>query len=885
MLRLPSELETHLQGGGTLIVPTRQRARAVRLAHATRQLEGGARVWQSADVLPLSGWQRREAEALARAAPATTPRLLAAVEEWYLWRSCTLEAVRELTLLDGSALAGGLAQAAELARDWQIPIERALPGSEAELLALTRQAFAQRCRELASLDAATLLERHTPQEPAPWRCGFLSTPPRYAMLPSPPPAAAMTVPTLQRPADAAEEAEQIAAWCAEQLVRNAKARLLVIAPGSEGGRERLADAIRGALDPRAVLSADPAAEGWVGIEGGEALSQQPMIAQALATLGWLSGESFDFATLSHWLNAPQWSQPSAALRAHLALLLAERGLVSFSLRTLLNALEQLPPPLAEAARAFALQLATAAARLPAGRASPRQWAERCSAALLSARWPGDLAADGPGQQTLSRWHEFLEEFAQLNASVAALTRHEALELLRALAARSRYRPADEDLTVTVSAALADPVVRYDGIWACGLSADVLPQPVQPDPFLPLAAQLRAAIPSASSAGRLREAHALLQRWRASTPQLVLSVPLLREDTELQMSPLLAAWPPQARAARLPALAQRLHRADQTESFSDERGVPWDRRRRLPRGTRTLELQNLCAFRAYAELRLNAVTPQTPEPGIAATLRGQLLHAALQFLWEELRDSRALAQLSDTALEACIARSVTRASRLLLQQGPRGRRRRAAEQQLDMFSITPPVLTRECRRAARLIRALCERERSRPPFVVEAAERSVPLTLGGATLEMRLDRIDRLADGGHAVLDYKSGAWRGAADWLGARPSYPQLLAYTQALSDVAAFATVHIHARGVRFDGLARTADVLPEVETLAASELPPQAAWAAQLARWRATLEDLIAAFLAGDARLDPRPGACTFCHLGDVCRIGERGTAAGDPAGDADE
>ena len=64
--------------------------------------------------------------------------------------------------------------------------------------------------------------------------------------------------------------------------------------------------------------------------------------------------------------------------------------------------------------------------------------------------------------------------------------------------------------------LADPVVVYDGIWVASLSADVLPQPLAPDPFLPLHAQRQAGLPAASAAGRRAEAQALLAAWRRGT---------------------------------------------------------------------------------------------------------------------------------------------------------------------------------------------------------------------------------------------------------------------------------------------------------------------------------------------------------------------------------
>jgi ATP-dependent helicase/nuclease subunit B len=251
----------------------------------------------------------------------------------------------------------------------------------------------------------------------------------------------------------------------------------------------------------------------------------------------------------------------------------------------------------------------------------------------------------------------------------------------------------------------------------------------------------------------------------------------------------------------------------------------------------------------------------------------LLHGALQNLWERLHDSRSLRELPDSALEELIGQSVAQAARATLLQPPGRRRRRVAEGQLDLFSAIPAALARECRRAARLIRRLCELERTRQPFSVEGAESHTVLTLGGATLHMRVDRVDQLESGGRAILDYKSGL-RTAADWYGERPTHPQLLAYSEALGEqVVALATVSVNARQVRFDGLARDANLLPKVKAAQATAGRAAApAWRERQLAWRATLERLIAGFLAGDATVDPLPGACNYCQVIDICRIGER-------------
>src|SRR5207245_6927173 len=133
-----------------------------------------------------------------------------------------------------------------------------------------------------------------------------------------------------------------------------------------------------------------------------------------------------------------------------------------------------------------------------------------------------------------------------------------------------------------------------------------------------------------------------------------------------------------------------------------------------------------------------------------------------------------------ALDALIARSVEEAVQGTWARPLRGRRRerRPRGSQLDLFARPPPILERECRRAARLIRRLCDTERERAPFRVEATEGDVRLTLAGATLHMRIDRVDALESGGRADLDYKTGQ-RVGGHRVSRRPTRPPLTRLAQ----------------------------------------------------------------------------------------------------------
>ena len=878
MFRLKSDVADLFERGGTLVVPSRQRAHAVRLAHAAAQLRRGARVWRSPDVLAASSWLRRECEQRAEAEPGKWPRILGATEEWWLWREVAREASGDAPFLSIEALAESLRSAAARAGEWGLGGARGASGSEARLLDEAQRLFSARCGELGAASVAALLARLEPAlaggKPLLLR-GFDALPRQLARLAGAAAGEAPQAPAVEargvRSAHAEAQLETIAAWCRLHLSAQPDARLLVILPGSAAMRERLAALIAGALDPGALLAAGDTVRGPVAIEGGAPLGSLPLPAQALRGLELLAGGEADMDALGHWLTSPWWAAPPAAARAALAQSLRERGVASLDLRALLGALQLVPRELTGPARDLEALLRRAAGAIGEGSASPRRWSERFETALAALGWPGALPADGALQQTRLRWRELLEEFGELAGSVAFLGRQAALEELRSLALRTAYRPADEDAPVTISPMLADPVVVYDGLWVGSLSADVLPIPVAPDPFLPLAVQLAAGMPEAAAASRRSQAARLMSAWSRGARELVLSVPALDEDLELLPSTCLAGHALSDEPAPAIWLPLILRRDGCTEGREDARGAPFTALGPLPAGTRALTLQNECPFRAYAELRLGARPPETAEPGIPMDQRGLLLHSALQLLWERLGDSAALGALAGGALEALVGECVAQAARAL-QVEVRGRRRRGRpvpDGQFDLFSVLSPALTRECARAQALILRLCELERTRAPFTVQAIEHMTELALAGARVRMRLDRVDSVA-GGRIVLDYKSGR-PGSPDWFGERPTHPQLLAYLAALgSDVVALATVNLTARDVRFTGVAATAELLPRVRAVPAVTGAAALDWAVQQRSWVALIERLIGEFLAGVARVDPAPGACDYCHLADVCRIG---------------
>jgi RecB family exonuclease len=159
------------------------------------------------------------------------------------------------------------------------------------------------------------------------------------------------------------------------------------------------------------------------------------------------------------------------------------------------------------------------------------------------------------------------------------------------------------------------------------------------------------------------------------------------------------------------------------------------------------------------------------------------------------------------------------------------------------------------------------------------EEPMQLFAGELQLAGRIDRMDRLVDGGGlAVIDYKTGANISPMLWLGERPDDCQLPLYALAAADedvhAVAFARLKVGVLG--FVGVAREKGLLPNVGPLQGRSAKSREAgsWEAMVESWRAETAKLGVDFVSGDARVDPKGklATCDRCDLQPLCRVHER-------------
>jgi ATP-dependent helicase/nuclease subunit B len=873
LLELTPEILNHLSAAGTLVVPSPQRAAALRLAYSAAQLSAGRRVWNSPDVLPWGAWLERGLdEARARAVPV--PRRLSRAEEWLLWREAVRAACADLPVLSPDSLIDSVRRAVLLLEDYALVLHEA-SSPEAAVLLRARAHFQQRCAELRALWSGswsacapyvrpitpTLLSGFAPLAPA--RRSWLE---RIDVRIGQSDGRGDESGTLQvRDFDNPElEAEAAAQWCAWQLERDPGARVLLVVLRLGEQRHRWLRALSRRLDYRSLLAPGATlARSALAIEGGQPLRDYSLIATALNLLA-LSAGVADFQMLSALLRSPFLDLPGRESRLRIDLWLRERNIDGAQPSLLQTLTAPLSDDLGEGdALALSALIAALTAGAPAAAprhyvASPAQWAQRFAQVLAGCGWPG-AGLNSDEQQVRARFDELLGEFAGISIVPGALSQAQALQILRQLTARTAFEPASDDVPVTVTASLDDPIVHYDAIWVAGMTAEAWPQAAHPDPLVPWALQQAAAMPMASPAGMLQAAERALRHWRRASSRLDLSWSRSDGDMPHDPSPLLAetALAAPAPAPEHPAAASFQFQswlaasAPPLEGWRDSSGPAWPRERVLHGGTRLLELQSLCPFRGFAVLRLRAQPLPEPAPGIDLRVRGQILHHALELFWRATGSLAQLRERPEAATLRLVSSCVERALAQAAQRAP--------------MCMEPSELHREGERAVQLLLRLIDWELKREPFEIAQLEWPQPYAVAGASLQLRLDRVDRLADGRLLVIDYKSGV-ASPFDALAERPMLPQLPAYAVAAGEqTAAVLSLYLGREGPKLRGIADKPGRLPGLRALQAGE----AHWPALLQRWREQLHRLVQEFLSGYAVVQPQPGACDSCHLQSFCRI----------------
>lgn len=627
-----------------------------------------------------------------------------------------------------------------------------------------------------------------------------------------------------------QEQELMAAsqWCRHILEATPSARIGVVVPDLDAQYDRVLRQFSAALSPESGSSAP-----IFDISGGNSLVHQPVWRHARILLDWIQ-QPADQTSLAPMLNSPflylPWcsdlksSWPKQA-RRHLQVTAFARV-------------------------ADAQALLSLVAALPS-RARLDRWIKHLLDLLSSAKWPMTKALGSFQYQATKQIQETLATLA-LQTDDTLLTYAEALNIID-WSLDQTFAPKRLASNIQILGLLESTGLTFTHLWVCGMSAEQFPGRAKLSSFIPRRTALAHGMPRSSQTQELAFAERMLDGWLRRSEQICFS--FAQSDQGMPMDPttLLAdicdvtpgseAFTPFQLSNRHPHMqpsrtalmvSQDIHGSPAPVGL-------------IAGGSGRLETHAACPFMGFAVYRLGLQQPLDARDLLDARERGSLLHWILEKVYSLAPNSDQVKALAEDSLESICAEALKRHGKL-----------------------PKPFAESEKIRLIKLIRGWLAIEADRDTFDVIETEHRHTVNLGDWQLQLRIDRLDKVGND-LVVIDYKSGNTSTAAA-LSKPMTAPQLPLYSLIRDDITGVYYAQLKHDDQKIIGVGDKNPQLGATKHRQMKTTEPDNRWAAQRMEWRSELMNLAAQIGAGDARVDPKPNACRYCHLKSLCRVDEK-------------
>ncbi len=664
------------------------------------------------------------------------------------------------------------------------------------------------------------------------------------------------------------ELESCAVWLRQQLESHPQARIAVLCPNVEQRRGAIDRTFRRILTPQIDASPDASSPHSVyEFTLGHPIATVPIVGAALLTLRWLAAplahHDLSALLLCGYLASSQEEQLACA-RADFALRdkVTLSPLVSIQ-RALRLGRQFLPQTLRQRLKAtfdFAESSDFSNKFRPAS-----NWAELARIALESVGWPGLRTADSVQFQARHGWDKLQDDLALLDLTAQPISYTQFLTHLTLHANQTLFAPESLDAPIQIMGPLESAGQNFDAVWFLNATDEEWPAAGRAHPLLPLTIQRQSNMPHANPNDDWQLAHSATHRILAGAAQVTFSRASQNKDGELRPSPITVALTVEQNVTE--SVPNLPNPENFLESWQESAPIPFPGGV-APGGASLLRDQAACPFRAFATRRLRAGEIASPESGLTPIERGNLLHDVLRRFWSApephpiaTRDDL-LNAIADDSLPSILRHHIDTS---FAEEFPND----LAEPWLLAY------LESEKRRLATLLTDWLTQESTREPFTVEhCEERLQDVTIGPLQLHLQADRIDRLRDNTHLLIDYKTGQVSTTA-WQGDRPDEPQLPLYAVYgnVENVSGLLFAQIRTQDAKFIGRIENARSQLFADLKDANPLVKYPYENSMHDAWQSALAALAEEFAQGQARITPKHGekTCEHCPLPSLCRIHE--------------
>lgn len=864
----------------SILTPNRRLAATLHKLYQEHHSAQQHECWLTPDILPLNIWIQRLWDNYTHQTVSHFPLLLTPTQECYLWEKVLLKTKVSHYLLKVSETADLARSAWGLLKQWQVDLKQAVFTSTEDYAALLDwiNDFQNWCHENQRIDSASLPEFVTEQIklnnilPAKHivLVGFTEIAPQLQQLLDACKTNGCVISHLQLQSDQTtchrislntneDEILTMARWAKHLHAQGKQLKIGCVVPNLDKNRDRVAQVF-------SEVFCDTNAELPFNISAGKSLTQYSIIYTALHCLGLfkktLTLDSFSFLLSTPFIGA---AEQERLKRYKYDRKLRQDNVTQMNLTQLQQRdsyayqdLQMACPKLAE----HLCQFLTLLREQQNKKLTYHEWAVVINTALTTLGWPGERSLNSMEYQIVEAWLDLLSELTTLDQITHAVDYEECFHTLQKMATNLVFQAKTPATPIQVLGVLEAAALPFDRLWISGMDDMAWPPQPKPNPLIPKAIQRELHMPHATAERELTFCRIMLDQFKQGAANIIFSHAEKADELELEASPLIRDLPSlplqDLSLADYVSNTQQIYAAKQLETITDDIAPPIKDNETIRGGVSILKQQALCPFKAYAEWRLHAREMEQPLPGLRARDRGEIIHKILELIWNKLLDHAGLVALSDAELTQCIQTYIEEA----LQQSAPARQEH------------PQYLALEKQRLVTLLYDWLQIEKQRPAFKVATHEKVSQITVGPLQLNIRIDRIDQLADGTKIIIDYKTGKYNDINNWFSPRPEEPQLPLYSLLdRSNTTAISFAQIAQGENCFKGVSRYALDIKGIKLIPEINKATTLSWEQQLAQWDAVLTQLSQDFHAGIAKVDPKEAhkTCEWCSLQSLCRIQE--------------
>lgn len=653
-----------------------------------------------------------------------------------------------------------------------------------------------------------------------------------------------------------QELKSAATWAKNKLKQNPNSNIGIVVRNLVDIRDEIDYVFTSILTPKKIIFPEAANSSFHSISLGKPLSDYPLIKTAIDLIS-LGSDSILLDVLADLLHSPFIKGADAEMnsRAIFYTFLRNYNEQNFSFSSLLKVANKYQNEVRKLPIFIAAFKKTEAYIIKNPKLSFHEWTTVFSKILVFFGWPGDRKLNSKEHQSYQKWQEILFKLNSLDSVEKSVSYSEALLYLSRIVSETNFQPKTLENPIQIMEVSGAAGMQFDYLWVMGMDNRNWPKMKFTDSFVPLSCQRQFNIPYADFNQQLKLEKKIINKLAKSSKEVIFSYSKQDGDCECFISPLIKKWSSNKLNIK-PDLYSELQllikSSSKMETFIDNEGLPIKKGHIVSGGSGLFKDQAACPFRAFVIHRLHATPFMQLSIGLSPIEKGNLVHSALQYIWQDIKSLKELRALPKETINVKINYAIKRSIDIYSSK--------------QLGTLNKRLIKLESLRLYTLLIKWLDIECERSDFEVISTEKLQNVLFRGIQLNLRLDRIDKLADGSLVIIDYKTGSVN-KKNWDLERLLDPQLPLYAVTNDGaVSAISYASLKKGALGFIGQSNRGGILPDINP------DKDMSWADILLKWQKSLSELADEICQGRAVVEPFNNACNQCHLQAVCRIYER-------------